>query len=408
MSQQIKRFDPNDLFYVMAKKLSDYWSRGKRLIICNEGGSRGGKTFDTFDLITFICDHNRNINLDTYILRDTLTNNRDFTLKDWKKLQSINGIEMIGKESPKPEYKLFGNNIYFRGLDDEESTEGYPSDILFFNEALELNKSQVDGLIMRCRKLIIFDWNPKLTNHWVFDYEGRPDVLFTRTNYKNNKHLEQTVIDEIESYEPTEENTKNKTANLFRWRVYGLGLRTDHEGNVFNDSKLNKFDISEINIDNAVLIAYCDVADQGIDKLSFVIGALIYKKMYIIDVIYTQKGSDFYTPLIVEMFEKYQIQRAIFESNGQGLMYTKLLKTKLTDTNKRKISASPNSHNKHSRIIIQAETNIVPNFYFKRVHNGMYTDFMNDLLSYKHDKSYKVDDAPDSLAGLSFHATKLM
>ena len=65
------------------------------------------------------------------------------------------------------------NNIYFRGLDSEENSEGYPSDIIFINEALETEKHKVSGLIMRCRMLVLMDWNPKFTDHWVFDMEKK-------------------------------------------------------------------------------------------------------------------------------------------------------------------------------------------------------------------------------------------
>jgi len=142
--------------------------------------------------------------------------------------------------SPKPNYKLFGNNIYFRGLVD--SSEGYPSDILFINEALEnQNKSKVDGLRMRCRKLIVFDWNPKYTQHWCFDMEGQPNTFFTHSTYKNNQHLQKSIVKEIEGYcpwdfrdlqlpkkedrRPNIENLKNNTADEYRWLVYGEGVR---------------------------------------------------------------------------------------------------------------------------------------------------------------------------------------
>lgn len=412
------KLDPNDLYYQMAAAYSKAIKQGKRLIICNEGGSRAGKTFDTFDLITTICDHNRNKGLDTYILRDTLVNCRDYTLKDWKKLQTINGIPITGRESPKPEYNLFGNNIYFRGLDDEKNIEGYPSDILFVNEVLETEKSKIEGLLMRCRKLVIFDWNPKLTKHWIFDYEGRPDVLFTRTTYKNNKHLEQTVIDEIESYNPDiPENIKNKTANPFRWKVYGLGLRADQEGNVFNDSELNKFKIEDIDLDAMPKLMFVDVADQGIDYLSAPMGAIDGIKTYVFDTIFSNKTSNYTIPLLIDKIIKYDIDKVIFESNNQGLQYLKnVLNTiKIMDlengtdyykTFKSRFVAIPSTTNKHSRIILQAENNIIPNFYFLEHRSGQYSEYYDYLTSYKYDKSFKYDDAPDATAGLSILSQK--
>lgn len=105
------------------------------------------------------------------------------------------------------------------------------------------------------------DWNPKFTEHWCFDLEGQDNVFFTRTNYTNNKHLQQSIIKEIEGYEPWEtgsyyienhvvmykgqevtekhqppphlENVRKGTADEFRWKVYGLGLRGAMKGVIF-------------------------------------------------------------------------------------------------------------------------------------------------------------------------------
>lgn len=403
-------FDPNPLFYKMAIAYSKAKAKGKRLTICNEGGSRSGKTFSTFDLLIAICAKHVNEGLDIYILRDTLVNCRDFTLKDFQKDLKICKVydESCMRYYPKPQYNLWGNNIFFRGLDDEKNTEGYPSDILFINEVLETEKTKVDGLLMRCRKLVVFDWNPKLTKHWVFDYEGREDVLFTNTTYKDNKHLEQTIIDEIESYNPdVEQNVINKTANLFRWKVYGLGVRADQEGNVFNDSQLNKFNINDIDVSKCQVIAWCDVADQGHDNLCFLVGAINEGKLYIVDIVFSRKPIEYTAPLMIELIQKWNIQLAVFESNGMGLAITKAVKLMAPDNLKNRIVASKAvSANKHSRIVVQAETNIIQNFYFLDHRRGMYSEYYDSLTNYKHDKSVKEDDAPDATAGLSMLSRK--
>ena len=256
-------FDPNPLFFEMCKIFShNYTGEDNKVIICNEGGSRSSKTWDTFHFIYTFCDHNRNKENDIYILRETLTKCRDFTFKDFKSCMKVIGADLeYFSEGQKPYVRIFGNNVYFRGLDDEKNSEGYPSDIIFVNESLETTKGQVDGLKMRCRKLLIMDWNPKFTDHWCFDLEGQDNVFFTRTNYTNNKHLQKSVIKEIEGYEPWasgsykvennqliyngelitdknqppphKENVEKGTADAFRWKVYGLGLRGAMKGVIF-------------------------------------------------------------------------------------------------------------------------------------------------------------------------------
>jgi len=248
-------FDPNQLFFYLAKLYSDNFANvpageRQRLIICNEGSTRSSKTWDFIHFLVAFCDNNRNKAYEVYIYRDTLTNCRDYTLKEFQKCLSIIGIyddaKLVGY-GQKPYYNLFGNHIYFRGLDG--GIEAQPSDICFFNESLEMDPEPVKNVLMRCRVMACFDWNPKYTDHWCFDMEGQPNTFFTRTTYRNNKHLEQTIIDGIEAWCPWEfedlhlpeqqrrvnaKNQQNKTIDKFRWSVYGEGIRAAMEGLVFD------------------------------------------------------------------------------------------------------------------------------------------------------------------------------
>src|SRR6201987_1218410 len=160
-------FLPNELYFKMCKLYQDRVTPESKLIIVNEGSSRSSKTWDTFHFIVSLCQSNQDKSYDIYFIRDTLVNCRDFTALEFQNCLKVIGIynpnNMVW--SPKPTYNLFGHKIKFRGLDDEQTAEGYPSDIIFFNEVLEMNESGLKGLIMRCRKLVIADFNPKYTDH---------------------------------------------------------------------------------------------------------------------------------------------------------------------------------------------------------------------------------------------------
>ena len=103
---------------------------------------------------------------------------------------------------------------------------------------------------MRCRKLMVLDWNPKYTQHWCFKLEGQANVHFTHSTYRNNKHLEQSVINKIESYcpwnfddlelpekkrRPHPDNVRLGTEDAYRWSVYGEGIRCAPEGLIFKN-----------------------------------------------------------------------------------------------------------------------------------------------------------------------------
>ena len=248
-------FNPNDLFYKMAS-LVENKPKESKLIIVNEGSTRSSKTFDAIHLITYLCRSEKTRKLDIFLFRDSLVNCKEFLLKDFKdclkSMQIWNDSNLRGANQ-KPDYNLYGHLIKFRGLDDNslQTKEATGSDIIFFNEALSgCEKEPVYGWMMRCRSLVLIDYNPKYTAHWVFDMEKRDDTVFIKSTYKNNKHLEASVIKEIESYNPDVPYiVETGTADAFRWKVYGLGERANREGLVFpNGTWIDSFptDIDEI------------------------------------------------------------------------------------------------------------------------------------------------------------------
>lgn len=244
-------FDPNGLFYYMAKTYSENKIEHNRIAFCNEGSSRSSKTQDAFHLIEVFCQHAKTP-LSIGVFRNTLKDCREKTYADFRtflgpKIRGIYDSNNARRELTSPEYNLHGSIIEFRGLDEDTEQKGY--DIIFCNEILETNtEDSISGLELRCRKLAIYDWNPKYTIHWIFKWEGRPNVFFTRTTYKNNKHLEQSIVKGIESKSPWHlddlhlpinqrrpniENIKNGTVDKWRFEVYGMGIRSNKEGLVF-------------------------------------------------------------------------------------------------------------------------------------------------------------------------------
>ena len=189
------------------------------------------------------------------------------------------------------------------------------------------------------------------------------------------------------------------------------------KGKVFPITKLKRYDKYSVDISTMQKVGWCDVADQGDDYLCLVFGAMAKDIVYVFDAIYTSKDDESAIPLIIELLEKYNVNIAVFESNGHGLAYYKgLLKTlKILDLEnktelfkkwKSRTEAWPSRGNKHSRITIQAETNILNNFIFATNGSVMYQEYIKMLTKYKYDKSVKQDDAPDATAGLSILSQK--
>lgn len=112
-------------------------------------------------------------------------------------------------------------------------------------------------MLRRCEMLFVADWNPKLTFHFLFNWEGRDNVMFTKTTFWDNKHLSSSVKNgilatcpydfkdfDVETrtwLKPEEErevnlvNKTNNTIDKWAWLVYGEGVRCPEDGVIFKD-----------------------------------------------------------------------------------------------------------------------------------------------------------------------------
>lgn len=223
-----------------------------------EGSSRSGKTWSVIDLIIFIClflETDCTIN----IYRETYNEFKTTLYDDFKRRLDDFGLDNPFHRSKEVKSFRIGNNtIHFLG----DGKHGGGCDYAFFNEGMFINKEVFDQAEMRCRKFWIIDYNPSLTDHWIFENViPRPDVGFLRTTYENNPYISRQERSKIKGYEPwlpgsyqikgedllykgkpiTDKNQppphptniKHGTANEFKWKVYGLGLRGAMEGVIF-------------------------------------------------------------------------------------------------------------------------------------------------------------------------------
>ena len=122
-------------------------------------------------------------------------------------------------------YKLDGNLIEFLSVDMADKVRGRKRNLLFINEANNLNFDDWRQLLLRTTGRIYLDFNPSDTYHWIYEHVlTRDDVAFFQTTYLDNPFLEQSIIDEIERLKFTDENY---------WRIYGLGERGINTAAVF-------------------------------------------------------------------------------------------------------------------------------------------------------------------------------
>lgn len=119
-----------------------------------------------------------------------------------------------------------GNKLRFMSVDTYGKAHGPRRDVLFMNEANNLEYKIADQLITRTREIVWLDWNP--SEEFWFDTEinqKRTDVDFITLTYLDNEALDKNTVLEIESHK----NNKNW------WTVYGLGLPGAIESRIYRD-----------------------------------------------------------------------------------------------------------------------------------------------------------------------------
>lgn len=123
----------------------------------------------------------------------------------------------------------------FGGTSDHQKLHGRKQNICWLNELMEIDYEAYKQLDQRTSELIIGDWNPSLTHHWVFDRVMKDEGTYTyhHSTYLDNPFLTDRQRIRIEKSKPTPENMKNGTADEWFWKVYGLGVRAGKKGRIF-------------------------------------------------------------------------------------------------------------------------------------------------------------------------------
>lgn len=130
------------------------------------------------------------------------------------------------------EYVINGNVVEFISLDQPQKIRGRKRDLLFINEANELNFEDWQQLIFRTTEQVVIDYNPSDEFHWIYDKVlTRDDCSFYKTTYKDNPFLPVSIVEEIERLKDTDENY---------WRVYGLGERGQSRSLIFSFTTIPK------------------------------------------------------------------------------------------------------------------------------------------------------------------------
>jgi len=202
---------------VLRENKKAYYNDDIRVIV-NEGGTGSSKTYSLAQLMAFLLLKKDDESLRITISRKSLptlkrTAMRDFLniLKKWK-------VYDPSKHNKTDKTYTVGNKmVEFLAADSPQKLRSQRRDVLWVNEANELDIETYRQFAMRTEKKIFMDYNPSDEFHWIYDnITPRDDCLLIKSNFKDNPFLSESIKSEVRRYKEVDENY---------WKVYGLGER---------------------------------------------------------------------------------------------------------------------------------------------------------------------------------------
>jgi len=128
-------------------------------------------------------------------------------------------------------WTYYNSNIQFISTDDAEKLRGIKSDILFIDEASEIDEESYFQLSIRTTGRIILAYNPTVSPyHWLRQMQDCERYI---TTYKDNTFLPKEMVAAIEELE---------TKNPKYWLIYGKGEFAPNDKAIFRFTICDAFD----------------------------------------------------------------------------------------------------------------------------------------------------------------------
>jgi phage terminase large subunit len=257
-------------------------------IICNEGGSRSGKSYSTIQILISIATNEPNKRIS--IVSHSLPHIKRGAYRDFRQILEDTGNWREDWMRFTDFVYTFPNGSYIElfGLEDEGKARGPGRDILFINEANLISKTLFDQLAMRTTGTIFLDWNPADFTNWVYTIADDP---------KNCK-IHSTYLDNIHNLSPFQVQTIEGYKNLpdpFMWKVYGLGERGASAELIYTYYKQYAHDTPEGNV--------CFGLDFGFNHPAALVKATFTDgECYVEELVYQ---SNLTTPQLIEKIKQH-------------------------------------------------------------------------------------------------------
>lgn len=412
-ARAVIRGESNELDIEYARKLA------KIDTVIVSGGRNSGKSY-----VVGLANANWTAEYDykTLFTRYTLTSAEDSIIPNFMDKMAIMGYDSnfkTVKNKVVPKNKKWNKgSVTFRGMKTSsgnqtaalKSLEGFSCFIV--DEAEEVpdyetfNKIYLSIRTASHQNISILSFNPPDDEHWIFKkffaerevpgmWNGIKDnVLYIHTDYRdlNPAFVPQSVKREFERMKVTDIDEYNQVA-LGHWTKFVKGA-------LFHEKDFQKFAFSELNMSNIQgKYGFIDVADRGLDYLSFPIIYRIGQFNYVVDWYFTDDNSSITLPACAEYCKYHKLDYVGVESNGVGSVFATQLNNDVPEDTV--VMFIHEKTNKHTRIVTNA-AGVRMKFVFRNdiAPGSMYEKGMRQFFRYNKDKTLNdFDDAPDSITG---------
>ena len=274
-----------------------------------QGGTSAGKTFGILPIL--IDKALRKAGTEISVVSESIPHLRRGALKDFLKIMIWTGRMEEKKFNRSLLTYRFDNGSYieFFSADQPDKLRGARRNILYINEANNVDFESYQQLAIRTSSDIWLDFNPT-SEFWAHTEVLKDnDAELLILTYKDNEALPDTIIKEIEKAKD-----KAKTSKYWEnwWKVYGLGQTGSLQGVVFNNWKMVKrvpeharlvgygLDYGYINDPTALTAIYYADGEYYLDEIIYKTGLLNIA----ISNIMKKKGCDKFTTITADSAEQ--------------------------------------------------------------------------------------------------------
>ena len=212
---------------------SNAWD-SKAKIQLHQGSARSGKSFALLQYLIVKAISETTL---VSVVRKTFPALRTSAIRDFKDIMKGMGLWDDNRWMATEHTYTFDNDsvIEFFSTDSAEKLKGLRRNILWVDEANELNSEQFMQLAIRTTGQIILSYNPSFSpKHWIIkELSVRDDVQTYITTYRDNPYLPEEQVRFIEKYRET---------NPRYWQTYGLGQFAVNEKQIYDFEVVDEFD----------------------------------------------------------------------------------------------------------------------------------------------------------------------